>query len=67
MGFFRQGYWSGLPYPPPGDFPNPGTEPMSLTSSALGGRFFTTGATLGAPVMANTDIIINVYYVLETA
>ena len=24
MGFSRQGYWSGLPCPPPGDFPNPG-------------------------------------------
>ena len=26
MGFFRQGYWSGLPSPSPGDPPNPGTE-----------------------------------------
>ena len=32
MGFSRQEYWSGLPCPPPGDLPNPGTEPMSLTS-----------------------------------
>ena len=30
MGFSRQEYWSGLPYPPPGDLPNPGIEPMSL-------------------------------------
>ena len=29
MGFSRQEYWSGLPYPPPGDLPNPGTEPRS--------------------------------------
>ena len=29
MGFFRQEYWSGLPYPPPGDLPNPGTKPRS--------------------------------------
>ena len=29
MGFSRQEYWSGLPFPPPGDFPNPGMEPMS--------------------------------------
>ena len=29
MGFFRQDYWSGLPFPPPGDLPGPGTEPMS--------------------------------------
>ena len=26
MGFSRQEYWSGLPFPSPGDFPNPGTE-----------------------------------------
>ena len=26
MGFRRQGYWSGLPFPPPGNLPNPGTE-----------------------------------------
>ena len=30
MGFFRQEYISGLPCPPPGDFPNPGMEPTSL-------------------------------------
>ena len=44
MEFSRQEYWSGLPCPPPGDLPNPGTERGSLTSSALAGRFFTTRA-----------------------
>ena len=39
MGFSRQEYSSGLPLPPPGDFPDPGIEP---TSPALAGRFFTT-------------------------
>ena len=29
MGFFRPEYWSGLPFPPPGDLPDPGMEPMS--------------------------------------
>ena len=29
MGFSRQGYWSGLPFPSPGDLPNPGIEPWS--------------------------------------
>ena len=29
MGLFRQEYWSGLPFPPLGDFPNPGIEPTS--------------------------------------
>ena len=31
--FSRQGYWSGLPYPPPGDLPAPGTEPASFVLS----------------------------------
>ena len=48
MGFSRQEYWSGLPFPPPGDLPNPGIEPESLTSPALAGRFFTTSTTLEA-------------------
>ena len=42
--FSRQEYWSGLPCPPPGDLPHPGIEPMSLESSALASRFFTTSA-----------------------
>ena len=32
MGFCRQEYWSGLPFPPLGDLPNPGIEPASLMS-----------------------------------
>ena len=39
MGFPRQEYWSELPFPFPGDLPNPGIEPES---PALAGRFFTT-------------------------
>ena len=35
MGFARQGCWSGLPYPPPGNLPNPGIEPASPVSPAL--------------------------------
>ena len=31
MGFSRQEYWSGLPFPPLGDLPNSGTEPVSAT------------------------------------
>ena len=42
MGFLRQEYWSDLPFPFPGDLPNPGIEPMSPGSAALAGRFFTT-------------------------
>ena len=39
MGFFRQEYWSGLPFPSPGDLANSGIEP---TSPALADGFFTT-------------------------
>ena len=34
MGFSRQGYCSGLPFPSPGDFPDPGIEPRSLALQA---------------------------------
>ena len=34
MGFSRQEYWSGLPFPSPGDLPNPGTEPRSPASQS---------------------------------
>ena len=34
MGFSRQEYWSGLPFPSPGDLPNPGFEPRSPTFQA---------------------------------
>ena len=50
MGFPRQEYWNGLPFPPPGDLPNPGIEP---TSPALAGGFFTTKPT-GKPVLLIT-------------
>ena len=40
IGFSRQEYWSGLPFPPPGDLPNTGIKFMSLKSPALAGRFF---------------------------
>ena len=44
MGFSRQEYWNGLPYPPPGDLPDPGIEKASLMSPALAGDVFTTRA-----------------------
>ena len=43
MGFPRQEYWSGLPFPSPGDrSSHPGIKPTSPESLALAGRFFTT-------------------------
>ena len=44
MGFSRQEYWSGLPFPFPGDLPDPGIQPKSLKFLPLGSRFFTTMA-----------------------
>ena len=42
MRFPRQEYWSGLPFPSPGDLPDLGIEPVAPT---MAGRFFTTWAT----------------------
>ena len=39
MEFSRHVSWSGLPFPSPGDLPDPGIEPMSLASPALAGGF----------------------------
>ena len=47
-GFPKQEYWSGLPWPSPGDLPDHGIKPASLTSLALASRFFTTNATWDA-------------------
>ena len=41
MGFSRQEHWHGLPFPPPGDLPNPGIKRMSPVSPVLAGGFFT--------------------------
>ena len=48
MGFSRQEYWSGLPFPPPVCLPSTGIEPTSLAFPALAGGFFTT-APCGKP------------------
>ena len=50
MGFPRQDYCSGLPFPPPGDLPDSGIEPISLESPALAGGCFTTEST-GKPII----------------
>ena len=50
MEFSRQEYWSGLPFPLPGDLPDPGIEPESLASPALEGGFFTTNTTWAAHI-----------------
>ena len=55
MGFPRQEYSSGLPFPPPGDLPDPGIEPVS---PALAGRFFTTEP----PGKPNSEIRLYEFY-----
>ena len=44
-GILQQEYWNERPFPSPGHLVDPGTEPVSLMSPVLVGRFFTTGAT----------------------
>ena len=39
MGFSKEEYWSGLSFPTPGNFPNPGIETVSLVSPAMAGWF----------------------------
>ena len=53
MGFSRQEYWSGLPFPPSEDLPDPGIKLESLIPPALAGGFFTTNATWEAPDFKN--------------
>ena len=45
MGFSKQNYCSGLPFPFPGDLPNPGIEPTSLASPTLAGGFLPISVT----------------------
>ena len=54
-GILRQEYWSGLPFPSPGDLPDPGIKPTSLMSPALAGGFFTTSATWEVQVSAKSE------------
>jgi len=62
MGFPRQEYWSGLPFPSPGHLPNPEIKPVS---SALTVRFFTTespGKPLDLIIMIQKHNIMNKMY-----
>ena len=49
MEFSRQEYQHGVPFPTPGNLPNPGVKPVSLASLALAGGFFTTSAAWAVP------------------
>ena len=56
MEFFRQEYWSGLPFTPPGDLPDPGIEPMSPVSPALHEDSL-PAEPLGMPQIENTQCL----------
>ena len=60
MGFPRQEHWSGLPFPPLGDLPNLGMEPMSPAAPTLAGRFFTTEPS-GKPCLS--DVRTSIHYI----
>ena len=53
MGFSRQEYWSGLPFPAPGDLPDPGIDPTSSVPPSLAGRFLITES-LEKPIAQRT-------------
>ena len=62
MGLSWQEYWSGLPFPPPGDLLNPRMEPLSPVSPVLADGFFITEqpgklSSLSIPVLCMNDII----------
>ena len=59
MGFSRQEYWNGLPFPPPGDLPDTGVKPVSVMSLALIGGFFTPCAT------CFYDVLKAILYILD--
>ena len=53
MGFSKQESWSWLPFPPPGDLPDPGIKLTSLITPALAGRLFTMSTNhLGSPIQS---------------
>ena len=61
MGILQARYWSGLPYPTPGDLPDPGIEPASLMSPVLAGGFLTTSITWEALKMKVLNTNCNFY------
>ena len=64
MKLSRQEYWSGVPFPTPGDLPGLGREPASLAFSALADRFFTTSTIWEAQqsVLFSPSFQLNQYF-----
>ena len=61
--FPSQEYWSGLPFPPSGDLPNPGIKPASPVSPESAGGFFTTNATWEAQPSSEPSAILSFWLV----
>ena len=68
MGFSRQRYWSGLPFPSPGDLPNPGIEPgpPALQADALPASFSSSCCYKSIILPHTTSLLQNVYPVIFT-
>ena len=58
MEFSRQEYWSRLPFPTPGDLPDPGIKPASLVPPALAGGFFTAEPPGKCPLALRVDFSV---------
>ena len=67
MGFSRQEYWSGLPFPSPGDLPNPGTEPMSPALQADSLPLSHRGSPLWSSTALNSRLLPLPFFILLTA
>ena len=61
MEFSRQEYWSGVPFPTPGELPNSGTEPASPVAPAFAREFFTTELP-GKPLMLCVSLKIHLSF-----
>ena len=57
--FSGQEYWSGLPFPTPGDLPKQGIKPASLAAPALAGGFFTSSANWEDHILLYVSLIIS--------
>jgi len=65
MEFSRQEYWSGLPFPSPGDLPDPGIEPESPCVSCIGRQILYHYATWEVPVMSTNEDTFNKMCILK--
>ena len=63
-GFSTQESRSGLPCPPPGDPPYPGIKPVTLTSPALAGGFFTSSATWEAHRSQRPSTLLSLHFLI---